>query len=321
MNMPVNAKIIRHRIKSIGNTKKITKAMEMIAAVKMRKAVRAALSTRAYAVLAREMLGQLAKMRHLAALPLMQARPVKNILLILIGSNRGLCGGFNSNIYKKTLEQIKNVEQIAVQRSFGKRVLPPVGTKINLFAITIGKKSERIMRKLNIPITAAFCNMSDTPSLAEATPVAQIIQEEFIAKKCDKAAVIYTDYISAVSQKPTIRQILPISPLDLEKMIKMLGDHSFEREETKETSVEFLFEPNPETVLAKMLPRLTKIQIYQAILESVASEHSSRMLAMRNASDAAEEMIDDLVFTLNQARQANITREIAEISGGAAALE
>lgn len=319
--MPVNAKIIRRRVKSVGNTKKITKAMELVAASKMRKATRAALATRSYAVLAREMMNKLSQMKGLKHHPLMKAQKVENILLVLISSNRGLCGGFNANIYKKTIEQIKNVEKIAIQRSFGERINPTVGKKINLGAITIGKKGERIMRKLGINVIASFHNFSDTPSLVEAAPIAKIIKEEFVKNNFQKVAVIYTDYVSAITQKPTIRQVLPISPLDLEKMLKALGDHSFENEIAEEKPIEFIFEPNPEFILEQMLPRLIETQIYQALLESSASEHSARMMAMRNASEAAEEMIDDLVFTLNQARQAGITREIAEISGGAAALE
>ncbi len=319
--MPVNAKIIRRRVKSVNNTKKITKAMELVAAAKMRKATRAALATRSYALLAREMMNKLSQMKGLKHHSLMKARKVENLLLVLISSNRGLCGGFNANIYKKTIEQIKNVEKIAIQRSFGERINPTVGKKINLGAITIGKKGERIMRKLGVNIIASFHNFSDTPSLVETAPIAKIIKEEFVKGNFQKVAVIYTDYISAITQKPTIRQVLPISPLDLEKMLKALGDRSFEKEIAEEKPIEFIFEPNPEFILEQMLPRLIEIQIYQALLESSASEHSARMMAMRNASEAAEEMIDDLVFTLNQARQAGITREIAEISGGAAALE
>lgn len=319
--MPVNAKIIRRRVKSVANTKKITKAMELVSASKMRKATRAALATRSYAVLAREMMNKLSQMKGLKHNPLMKTRKVENILLVLISSNRGLCGGFNANIYKKTIEQIKNVEKIAIQRSFGERINPVAGKKINLGAITIGKKGEKIMRKLGVNVIASFHNFSDTPSLVEAAPIAKIIKEEFVKNNFQKVAVIYTDYVSAITQKPTIRQVLPISPLDLEKMLKALGDRSFENEIAEEKSIEFIFEPSPELILEQMLPRLIETQIYQALLESSASEHSARMMAMRNASEAAEEMIDDLVFTLNQARQASITREIAEISGGAAALE
>jgi len=321
--MAVNAKIIRRRVKSVRSTKKITKAMELVAASKMRKAVRAALSTRAYAVLAREMLKKLSLMKKLAVHPLLKARPVKKILLIVLASNRGLCGGFNANVFKKVAEQIKNIEQIAIQRSFGAKILPIHGVKLEIAAIAVGKKSERVLKKLQIPVIASFNELSDATRIEETRVIAKIAREEFLKGSFEKVAIIYTDYISALAQKPTIRQVLPISSIDLEKMVRDLGNHEISAKEKNEydANVDFLFEPNPELVLEQILPRLTEVQIYQAILESSASEHSSRMMAMRNASEAAEDMIGDLVFTLNQARQANITREIAEISGGVAALE
>ncbi|HPV70594.1 MAG TPA: ATP synthase F1 subunit gamma [Candidatus Magasanikbacteria bacterium] len=320
--MAVNAKIVRRRIKSIGNTKKITKAMELVSASKMRKAVRTALATRSYALLAREMLLKLSEMKVLTKHPLMQIRPVKKILLVIVSSNRGLCGGFNSNIFKKTIEQIKNVDLIAVQRSFGKKIISPAAkNKIEISAITIGKQSEKIAIKMGLKVVASFNNFSDTPNLLEVKPIIEIIKTDFEKKKFDKVAIIYTDYISAVLQKPTIRQVLPISPVDLEKMIKSLCEKEQNECDFSEQSVDFIFEPNPAWILEKMLPKLIEVQLFQALLESSASEHSARMMAMRNASEAAEEMIGDLVFALNQARQAGITREIAEISGGAAALE
>lgn len=294
--------------------------MELVAAAKMRKAVRFALSTRAYAVLAREMLMKLSEMKKLIRHPLMAIRPVKKILLVIVSSNRGLCGGFNSNVFKKAVEQVKNAELIAVQRSFGKKIAPAKEGKVEVAALTIGKKSEKMALKLGLKVVASFNQLSDTPNLLESRPVVEIIKTEFEKKHFDKVAVIYTDYISAIIQKPTIRQVLPISPVDLEKMLRNLGAQE-DKEIEPITPTEFIFEPNPEWILEHMLPRLTEVQIYQALLESSASEHSARMMAMRNASDAAEEMIGDLVFTLNQARQAGITREIAEISGGAAALE
>ncbi|MCX6779341.1 MAG: ATP synthase F1 subunit gamma [Candidatus Magasanikbacteria bacterium] len=318
--MAVNAKIIRRRIKSVGNTKKITKAVELVAAAKMRKAVRSALATRSYAMLAREMLLKLSEMKKLTKHPLMAIRPVKKILLVIVSSNRGLCGGFNSNVFKKAVEQIKNVDFIAVQRSFGKKIIPK-DSKVEVEALTVGKKSEKMALKLGLKVLASFNQLSDTPHLLESRPIVEIIKTEFEKKHFDKVAIIYTDYISAISQKPTIRQVLPISPIDLEKMIKSLCEHGKDECDFEEKPVEFIFEPNPTWVLEQMLPRLTEVQIFQALLESSASEHSARMLAMRSASDAAEDMIGDLVFTLNQARQASITREIAEISGGAAALE
>lgn len=319
--MSVSAKIIRRRIKSIVSTKKITKAMELVAAAKMRQAVSSALATRSYAVLAQEMLSRLSQMTNLRELPFLTVKPVQKILLLVLASNKGLCGGFNANVFKKVLEQVRQPEIMAVQRVLGKEMKPPAGAKIEIDAITVGKRAERMMKKLGLKIIAAFSNLSDAPKIMEILPTAKIIEEEFVKGHYEKAVVIYTDYLSPISQKPKIRQLLPISRLDLEKMLQEIVSLDKTAAAEPPTAIEFIFEPDPRAILEVMLPRLLEIQIYQAVLESAASEHSARMLAMRNASDAAEEMIDDLVFTLNQARQAGITREIADIAGGVAALE
>lgn len=317
--MALNTKIIKRRIKSIKNTKKITKAMEMVAAAKMRKAVRSALGTRAYAALAREMLQQLALMKGLEKHPLMRAEPVKKILLLIVTSNRGLCGGLNANVFKKVVEQVRQPEQMAIQRLAGRK-LPTAKEKISIDAVTVGKMGERMARKIGLNIVASFQGISDTPRLSEITPVARILLDEFINKNYEKIAVIFTNFISAISQKPAIKQLLPISATDLEKMLREMSGAGEKGEKVEEKPVEFIFEPNPERIMDLMLPRLTETLIFQTLLESAASEHSARMLAMRNAAEAATEMIDDLTFSLNQARQAGITREIAEIASGAAAL-
>lgn len=305
--MAVNTKVVKRRIKSIGNTKKITKAMELVAAAKMRKAVKAALSTRAYATLAREMLKRLSQMKNLNNLPLMQIRPVKKVLLVVITSNRGLCGGLNTNVFKKVLEQVRTPVEHAIFE-----------------AVTVGKTGDKMMRKLGIKIIASFTNLSDTPRLTETTPIAQIVNEEFVKKNYDRVMVIYTDFVSTISQKPAIKQLLPISSFDLERMLHEAGKNSPAGKTDTSTDIQpidFVFEPSPLEILKFMLPRLMETQVFQALLESSASEQSARMMAMRSASDAASDMIDDLTFALNQARQAGITREIAEIAGGAAALE
>ncbi len=302
--MAISTRTIKRRIKSIGNTRKITKAMELVAAAKMRKAVKAALATRPYACLAWEMISLLSEMKDLALHPLLKVKPVKKLLLVVL----------SSNLFKKIAEQIKNPSNLAIQRSFGQKIPPKSEAGMEIEAVTVGRKSERMMRRLAVKIIAAFSHLSDTPRLPEASPIAQLIQEEYVNGHYEKVVIVYTDFLSAINQKPKLRQLLPLSMVDLEKML--LGeDLSFR------TNVDFIFEPEPRSVLENMLPRLVEIQIYQALLESSASEHSARMLAMRNATDAANEIIDDLTFTFNQTRQAAITREISEISAGKAALE
>ena len=324
--MPVNTKAIKRRIKSVGSTKKITKAMEMISAVKMRKAIEAAINTRTYATLAWDLLVKLSEVKK-ENLPLLDVRRVKKILVILITSNRGLCGSFNSNIIKKTAAQLADPKNIGRQRA-GKEVLEPV-EKIEVDVIGIGKKGADFAKKMGYYLVASFSDFSDTPNLNNVLPISRMVIEEYEKKNYDKVVVAYTDYKSAINQVAKLRQVLPISSYDLEKMIADLGGDMVEMnavanlsKEGAETELDsYLFEPTQDNVLETILPRLVETQIYQAVLESSASEHSARMFAMRNASDAASDMIKELSLIFNKARQAGITQEIAEIAGGAAALE
>lgn len=297
--MAVNTKAIKRRLKSVGSTKKITKAMEMIATAKMRKAVNAALDTRTYAVLAWNLLVNLSKTQK-AQVPLLAIRPVQKILMIIITSNRGLCGSFNSNIIKKTAAQLKNQP----------------GATVDI--IGIGKKGADFAKKMGYNLIAAFTNMTDTPSLDDTLPIAKMVIDAYEKKSYDKVIVAYTDFKTAIFQLAKLRQVLPISENDLEKMI--IGTEDVNPVE-KINLIDYLFEPSRLDVLRTILPRLVEMQIYQAMLESAASEHSARMMAMRSASDAAEDMIKELNLNFNKARQAGITQEIAEIAGGAAALE
>lgn len=292
--MGVNTKAIKSRIKSVGSTKKITKAMEMIAAAKMRRAVNAALDARSYATLAWNLLINLSKTQRVQ-IPLLAVRPVQKILMVIITSNRGLCGSFNSNIIKKTAAQLKS-EQATVD------------------VIGIGKKGADFAKKMGYNLVAAFTNMTDTPNLEDALPIAKMVIDAYEKKSYDKVIVAYTDFKSAILQLAKLTQVLPISETDLEKMAE--GEKS-----DKINLNDYLFEPNRLDVLQMILPRLVETQIYQTMLESAASEHSARMMAMRTASDAAEDMIKELNLNFNKARQAGITQEIAEIAGGAAALE
>jgi len=292
--MAVNTRVIRRRIKSVTNTKKITKAMEMVAASKMRKAVGSVLSTRPYATLAWEMVGEISRLTDVATHPLL-GKPTKSrnaTLLILITSDRGLCGGFNAQMLKETFKFL---------RAAG-------GKEIDV--ITIGKKGGDAIRRVKKNVIASFADLTNNPRAKDVLPVARLAMDEFVAGKYESVFLAYTDYVSAIKQIPRVRQLLPI-----------VKDEEMAAAEKPEAGYGFMFEPNPREILEVMLPRLVETQVFQALLESAASEHSARMLAMRNASDAAGEMIDDLTFTFNQARQAAITREISEISAGKAVIE
>lgn len=319
--MPANTKIIKRRIKSVKNTKKITKAMEMVAAAKMRRAVEAALNTRTYAELAWDLLVKLSKSQK-DKLPLLKTREVKKLLVVLVTSNRGLCGSFNSNIIRKTAEQLNDPKNISRQRVDNRHLEP--SEEIEIDVVGIGKKGSDFANKQGYSLVASYSDFSDTPTLRDVMPISKMIISEYEKGKYDKVVVAYTDYKSAIAQVAKLRQVLPISEHDLEKMLDELGGR--EPADTKEpidkhAFYEYVFEPSATEVLETILPRLVETQIFQAVLESSASEHSARMMAMKNASEAAGEMIDDLTLQMNKARQAGITQEIAEIASGAAALE
>ena len=319
--MAGNTKAIKRRIKSVGNTKKITKAMEMVAAAKMRKAVEAALNTRTYATLAWDLLVNLSKTEK-SGLSLLEVRPVKRLLVILFTSNRGLCGSFNSSIIKKTALQLVNPQNISRHRVEKSEILPTDNLQVDV--IGVGKKGADFAKKMNYNLIAAFTDFSDKPQLIDILPITKMAIDEYEKKNYDKIVVAYTDYKSAVFQMAKLRQVLPVSEYDLEKMMGVDGERRKEKGERRSEMIvdlnEYLFEPNKTSVLKIILPRLVETQIYQAALESSASEHSARMLAMRNASDAARDMLSELNLNYNKARQAGITQEIAEIAGGAAAL-
>ncbi len=313
--MGVNTKAIKRRIKSIGSTKKITKAMEMVSAAKMRKAVEAAIKTRSYATLAWNLLVNLSKTQKIK-IPLLDVRKVRRLLVILVTSNRGLCGSFNTNIIRKTTQQLREPKNIARQRIRGKQIDP--AEKIKIDVIGIGKKGADFSRKSGYNLIAAFTDFPDTPRLNDVLPVSRMIVEAYEQKKYDKIIIAYTDFKSMIAQVAKLRQVLPISEMDLEKMITDLGKNiQSMSEKTAMELGDYLFEPGRDKILSVILPRLVETQIYQAILESSASEQSARMIAMRNASDSAEDMITDLSLTYNKERQAGITQEIAEIAGGA----
>lgn len=325
--MAVNTKAIKNRIRSVKNTKKITKAMEMMSAVKMKKAVDTALNTRLYARLAQELIENVSKIDE-PNIDLLEIRPVKKMLVILISSNKGLCGSFNSNILRKSKIILDDVKNVAKHRIAGANdILPEENVEIDM--ICIGKKGANFAKKYGYNLLAVYEKLTDKPSMDEIVPVARQAINLFKDKKYDKILMTYTDFKSTMRQESKVRQLLPFSSTDLEKMISNVGDEK-SREKNKEESEKiknentdmsnYLFEPDLDIVIENVFPRLVEIQLYQAVLESVASEHSSRMMAMKNASEAAEDMIKDLNLSFNKARQAGITQEISEISSGAAAL-
>lgn len=304
-----STKEIKRRIKSVKSTKKITKAMELVAASKMKRAVSSTLASRLYAEYSWEVLTSIAKNTEKITHPLFVEREVKNILLLLITSNRGLCGAYNTQVIKKVLALLQNENK---------------DVKIDI--ITIGKKGDVMMRRVSKNIIASFFELPSNVSLFDIVPISELAVNEYNLLNYDKVLVAYTDFVSALSQKPNIKQIIPVSKTDLKELIESAEVGLQETQSRSPTSgnsqkiTDYLFEGDQEALIGSLAEKITRMQIYQMFLESNASEQSSRMVAMKNASDAAGEMIDDLTLVFNKARQSNITREISEISAGMASV-
>lgn len=284
----------------------------MVSAAKMRRSTSAATSARPYAGAGWQLLVRLSEANGSALThPLLAIRDVKKVLLVVITSHRGLAGGFNANVMKKVAAELVSPDRLTTPTGHPERK-PAEAPRIDI--ATVGRKGEDALRRMGKTIVASFSILRDVPTAEDARPLAKFVMDQYANGSYDKVVIAYTDFVSALIQQAKFRQILPVSAVELEKMMA---------EEAPRTArpVEYLFEPSRADILDFLLPRMVETQIYQALLESSASEHSARMMAMRNASDAARDMIDDLTFTLNQARQAGITREISEIAAGKAALE
>jgi F-type H+-transporting ATPase subunit gamma len=300
-------KEIKRRIKSVKNTKKITKAMELVAASKMKRAVSSTLASRLYAEYSWEILSGIAKSIEESTNPLfLEREETKNILLILITSNRGLCGAYNAQVIKKAITLLKNQKD--------------QNSNINIDIISVGKKGDAGMRRIGRNVIASFVELAENITLPSILPISKLAIDEYISGRYGKVLVAYTDFVSALTQKPNIKQILPISKTDIKDLIENIEHINSKDSSLASSKTNYLFEGNIEELLSTLAEKLTRMQIYQMMLESNASEQSSRMVAMKNASEASGEMIDDLTLIFNKARQSNITREISEISAGMASI-
>ena len=277
---------IRRRIKSVQSTAKITKAMEMVAASKMRRAQDRTVAARPYAEKMREVLADLAA-EHQAdeeGQPLLVQRPVKRIELIHITPDRGLCGGLNANINRTAAGFI--LEQ-----------------SVPVITVTLGLKGRVFMMRSGQEVRAEFTRISDRPSVADVLPVARIVIDDYTNALVDQVYLCYTQFVTTMTQKPVLWRLLPVEP------VMEPG-----------RNIEYIYEPSPQEVLSQLLPRFVEMQLYHALLESIASEQSARMVAMRNATNNANDLIEDLTLTHNKLRQEMITEELMDITGGAAAL-
>jgi len=306
--MAMSRKLIKSRISSVKNTRKITKAMEMVAASKMRKAVSATFRGRPYVVLAKSTIEAVmertgSSLHH----PMLEPGTGEKELVILFTSDRGLAGGYNVNMVKFAREQMKSLGDVDV--------------------VAVGKRGSDAMQRLQYAVVASFAGLGNAPRYADIVPVARLALDGFLQGKYRRVRLMYTDYISGVTQTPTMQTVLPYGEGSEGKAVKTVIPESEITGLTEAqpihrltSSTDYTIEPNASELLSRVIPNLVMTTFYQALLESSASEHAARMLAMKNASDSARDMMESLTFTYNQVRQAAITQEIAEISSGAAAL-
>ena len=285
---------VRRRIASVTNIAQITRAMQMVAASRMKRAQDAILAARPYSDELRETLARVAAAVDAQVDPLLARRPVRRIGLVVITTDRGLVGSLNANAARAVLRHV------AESASDGEN-----GVAVS--AVTVGRKGRDALRRASVPIAAHFAQLGDRPSFADVTPIARLVTEDFLAGTYDRIEIAYSTFINTLSQRPVIRTVLPVER-------PTMGEHE------TETNDEYLFEPSPEAVLSRLLPHFVAIDIYRAVLENRASEQSAQMVAMRSATDNAHELIGDLTLVYNKTRQANITREMTEIASGAEAL-
>jgi F-type H+-transporting ATPase subunit gamma len=276
---------IRRRIGSVKNIKQITRAMQFVAASKLKRAQDATLASRPYSEKLDEVLADLAAVLGGDDHPLLVRRETGKRLIVLITTDRPLAGPFTSNAVRFAAREITEHSG-------------------ELTVVTVGRKGRDAMRRARVPIEAHFAGFGDRPSFADVLPLARLVTDDYLSGDYRAIDVIYPHFVSTLVQRPTLAHILPIEPsADTEGI----------------PGNQFIFEPNPGAVLEQLLPRYVATRLYQAVLEAKASEESSRMVAMKNATENAEDLIEDLTLSYNKVRQANITREMIEIATGAQA--
>ena len=278
---------IKRRIRSIENTGKVTKAMEMIAASKMRRAQAAVLAGRPYSEKIQEVIAHLAAQpaEQDVVQPLLEQREVRRIQVVQITPDRGLCGGLHSNLNRR-------VAQFISQQSV------PVGI------ISVGRKGRDFMIRYGQDVKAAFTGLGDRPVVADTSVISRMVVDDYSEGSFDQVFISYMEFVSTTVQQPVVRQLLPIVPAELQATQR----------------VGYIYEPDASTVLESLLPRFVEMEIYHAVLELIASEQSARMVAMRNATESASEMVTDLTLLANKVRQETITSELLDLIAGAAAI-
>ncbi len=260
--------------------------MEMIAGSKMRRAQERGLAGRPYAEKIEQVIADLAALSESGLHPLLARRPENNVTIVHVTPDRGLCGGLNTNMNRLTTSFI-------------------LEHKVPSSIITVGRRGRDFMVRQGVKLIAEFTGLSDQPSLLDTLPISHIIIDEYTKGATDRVYVAYTRFVNTMIQKPVMQQLLPVEPAPI----------------PKSQNVDYIYEPSSESVLDELLPRFVEMEIYHAILESIASEQSARMVTMRNATENGKELVKDLTLQYNKARQEAITKELLDIVGGVAALE
>ena len=283
----ISPRLLRRRIRSVQSTAKITRAMEMIATAKMKRAQEQALAGRPYSDKISQIIADLAveSAKTGPLHPLLEKRDIKRIAIVHITADRGLCGGLNTNMNRLTANFI-------------------LGQSVPVTVITVGRKGRDFMMRYKRDVRAEFTKINDRPTLLETLPISQIIVNDYTTGYIDMVYLAYTQFVTTMTQRPTLEPLLPVEPAAIPKT----------------ETIEYIYEPDPRFVLGELLPRFVEMKVYHAILEAIASEQSSRMVAMRNATDNANEFIEELTLTLNKARQEMITKELLDITGGVEVL-
>jgi len=284
------AREIRTKIKSVGNTRKVTRALEMVSASKIRKAQDLMRASRPYARAMKQVIGHLAKANTEYKHPFLSEREtVKRVGYIIVSTDRGLCGGLNSNLFRKLLGEIRAWQE----------------KNVTVDVVAIGTKANAFFKRLKVNLVGSAAHLGEKPKIEQLIGVVKVMLDNYGAGKIDRLILAYNGFVNTMTQKPTLDQLLPLPPSE-----SLATAHDWD----------YLYEPDAESVLEHVLARYIESLVYQATLENLASEHAARMVAMKSASDNATKAIDSLTLVYNKARQAAITQEISEIVGGAAAV-
>lgn len=281
---------IKTKIKSVQNTRKVTRALEMVSASKIRRAQDLMKASRPYARMMRQVIGHIAEANTDYRHPFLAARDtVRRVAYVVISTDRGLCGGLNSNLFRKTLGEVRGHQQ--------------AGVEVDIVAV--GSKASAFFRRLKVNMVGSVTHLGEKPRVDALIGVIKVVLDAYGEQRLDRVYVVYNDFINTMIQSPRIDQLLPLPPTE-----NATAQHEWD----------YLYEPDAKTVLDHVLTRYIESLVYQAVLENLASEHAARMVAMKSASDNANKLIDTLTLVYNKARQAAITQEISEIVGGAAAV-